>query len=208
MLNAPVGVQRVIGRLRRPSSEGPTPRDPPDPQPSPWLRQVRTRLRAVAGIAHLPAGTRPAVGPPPAARPLRRSLIGRLGQDRVLAVVGRRHRPRRLRRERLRQRPSGPVGGPDGDGAGTRGVVGRRRHRRPTARHGRGRRPSTAPYPQRPGRSSPSSAAAEALRPGRDRRRGPVPRGRHAAQAGRGQHDRRGRQRTCCGPTRSRPATR
>lgn len=121
MLNAPVGVQRVIGRLRRPSSEGPTLATFPTPS-LPMAAQVRTRLREVAGIAHLlPARTGRRIAP--AARPLRRSLIGRIGQDRVLAVsvagivliasVA-----------SVSASGSGPVGGPDGDGAAPRVVVG------------------------------------------------------------------------------------
>ena len=88
MLNASVGVQRVIGRLRRPSSEGPTPDATlHDPPASPWLSQVRSRLHAVAGIAHLAAGSDRRRTRPMAARPVRRSLIGRIGQDRVVAVA-------------------------------------------------------------------------------------------------------------------------
>ena len=84
--------------------------------------QVRARLREVAGIAHLlpvRAGRRPA----PAARPLHRSLIGRIGQDRVLAVsvagivliasVA-----------SVSASGPGPVGGPGGDGTAPRLVVG------------------------------------------------------------------------------------
>ena len=130
MLNAPVGVQRVMGRLRRPSSEDPTPAATLQIRSLVMARWIEMRLRDVAGIAYL-IPTRTGRRALPAARPLRRSLLDRIGHDRVLAVsvalivlaasvasvstggaapVG--------------AAPVGPVGGPEGDGAAPRLAVG------------------------------------------------------------------------------------
>ena len=121
MLNAPVGVQRVIGRLRRPSSEAPTPATT-STRSLPMAAAIRGRLRDVAGAAHLlpAAGRRRAI---PAARPVGRSLMGRIGQERILAVsvagivliasVA-----------SVSANSSGPTGGPSGDGTAPRLAVG------------------------------------------------------------------------------------
>jgi len=130
LLNAPVGVQRVMGRLRRPSSEDPTPAATHQIRRLAMAQRIGMRLRDVAGIAHLiPASTGRRANP--AARPRKQSLLGRIGHDRVLAVsvalivlaasvasvsasgaapVG--------------AAPVGPVGGPQGDGAAPRLAVG------------------------------------------------------------------------------------
>ena len=85
MLNAPVGVQRVIGRLRRSSSEGSTPAIT-QTRSRDVAAQVRGHLREAAGYAHfMPTRSRRRSGP--AARPLRVSLVGRIGHDRLLAVL-------------------------------------------------------------------------------------------------------------------------
>lgn len=120
MLNAPAGVQRVMGRLRRPDSEAPTPAT--SPIRSLTMAASIGRLREVAGFAHLlPARNRRRVLP--AARPIRRSLIGRIGQDRVLAaavagivlaasVVS------------VSANSSAPTGGTDGEGTAPRLAIG------------------------------------------------------------------------------------
>jgi murein DD-endopeptidase MepM/ murein hydrolase activator NlpD len=119
LLNAPVDVQRVIGRLRRPSSEGPT---LTATLPTPGLAtaaELRGRLRDVARLAHLMPARRFA----PAARPLRGSLAGRIGHDRVIAaaVAG-----IVLAASVVSVSASGgaPVGGPTGDGTGPRLAIG------------------------------------------------------------------------------------
>ena len=120
MLNAPVGVQRVIGRLRRPSSEAPTPAT--DQIRSLTMAASIQRLREVAGVAHLlPSRTRSRSLP--AARPVRRSLIGRIGQDRALAaaVAG---IVLLASVASVSASDPGPTGGPDGDGTAPRLVVG------------------------------------------------------------------------------------
>ncbi len=120
MLNAPVGVQRVIGRLRRPSSEAPTPAI--NPIRSLTMAASIQRLREVAGLAHLlPSRTRSRSLP--AARPVRRSLIGRIGQDRALAaaVAG---IVLLASVASVSASSPGPTGGPDGDGTAPRLVVG------------------------------------------------------------------------------------
>jgi murein DD-endopeptidase MepM/ murein hydrolase activator NlpD len=124
LLNASVGVQRVLGRLRRPPS-----------RPASPVRGLRSRSHAVAtridrGLhasmvrVHLVPGRMQPV-PVEGAKPRRRrSLAGRIGHDRVLAVAvagilvgasvisvsagGR----------------SGPTGGPTGDGPAPRIAVG------------------------------------------------------------------------------------
>jgi murein DD-endopeptidase MepM/ murein hydrolase activator NlpD len=130
LLNAPVGVQRVIGRLRRPSSEDPTPAATLQIRSLVMARQIEMRLRDVAGIAHLiPARTGRRASP--AARPLRRSLLERIGHDRVIAVSvaaivlvasvasvsasGPASGP---------TSGAGPVGGPESDGAAPRVAIG------------------------------------------------------------------------------------
>ena len=121
MLNAPVGVQRVIGRLRRPSSEAPTPANIQIPS-LPMAAQIRDRLREAAGIAHLlPARNRRRSLP--AARPLRRSLFGRIGQERILAasVAG---IVLIASVASVSANSSGPVGGPEGGGNAPRLAVG------------------------------------------------------------------------------------
>ena len=123
MLNAPVGVQRVMGRLRRPSSEGPTPEATLQTRSHAMAVELRSRLHAVAGIAHL-TPVRHRRRAPMAARPVRRSLIGRLGPDRVVAVAV---AGIVLAASVASVSASGtppPVGGPTGDGAAPRVAVG------------------------------------------------------------------------------------
>ena len=122
MLNAPAGVQRVMGRLRRPISEASTPHATFQDRSHAMAVELRSRLHVVAGLAHLtPTRHRRARM---AARPMRRSLIGRLGQDRAVAaaVAG-----IVLVASVASVSASGsqpPVGGPTGDGAAPRVAVG------------------------------------------------------------------------------------
>ena len=123
MLNAPVGVQRVMGRLRRPSSEALDTRRDFQIRSHAMAVELRSRLHVVAGLAHL-TPVRHRRRAPMAARPIRRSLIGRIGQDRVVAaaVAG-----IVLVASVASVSASGtppPVGGPTGDGAAPRVAVG------------------------------------------------------------------------------------
>jgi murein DD-endopeptidase MepM/ murein hydrolase activator NlpD len=127
LLNASVGVQRVMGRLRRPRTI-----EPIQPAPSPQIR-VRSRSAArqmregMGGAAQ--ATFRPTTHPRRAARPTIpavpfRSLVGRLGHERTVAVavagivlgasflsVG------------TARSGGGDTGGPEGDGPSTRLAV-------------------------------------------------------------------------------------
>ena len=103
MLNASVGFQRVIGRLRRPSILEPDPAlTAPDPERA-AARQVRSSISAVAAAARQLTVSHPAsptLATPRyrarsrslghAARRERAGLLTRLGPDRVvgLAVAG------------------------------------------------------------------------------------------------------------------------
>jgi murein DD-endopeptidase MepM/ murein hydrolase activator NlpD len=137
LLNASVGVQRVIGRLRRPQS----PRA---------LSASSLRHRSLAVVRHVDDGvhsalaatrlvpahrSRPAKSATaaPAERPARRSLVGRIGHDRVLAgavaaivvaasVIS--VSAGRLAAPAAPAVANGPVGGPTGDGPEPRIVVG------------------------------------------------------------------------------------
>ena len=189
MLNAPVGVQRVIGRLRRPSSE---PRHPRRPAPQPAMaaadpgraaRSRRSRTPDARSLGRRAAARRPA-GP---AEPRRPARLGAGPSVSVAAIVlgG-------LRRQRLRRPPRGPIGGPAGDGPSPpRRRGGWRAARRTTPGSDRrlGVSRVTAALSRRTGRRGrPRRAADEAVAAG------PVPRRRHAPQARRRRHDRRGRQ--------------
>jgi murein DD-endopeptidase MepM/ murein hydrolase activator NlpD len=123
LLNAPVGVQRVIGRLRRPSSEGSTPDATLQTRSHAMAVELRSRLHVVAGLAHLtPVHHRRRA--PMAARPVRRSLIGRMGPDRVVAAaVASIVLVATVASVSASASPA-PVGGPTGDGPGPRIAVG------------------------------------------------------------------------------------
>jgi murein DD-endopeptidase MepM/ murein hydrolase activator NlpD len=123
LLNAPAGVQRVMGRLRRPISEASTPHATLQIRSHAMAVELRSRLHVVAGVAHLTPVRHRRRGPM-AARPIRRSLLGRIGQDRAVAaaVAG-----IVLVASVASVSASGsqpPVGGPTGDGAAPRVAVG------------------------------------------------------------------------------------
>ena len=99
MLNASVGMQRVLGRLHRPPSQGSATESALPSRSHAAGRRLRHGIGTIAAASHLlPAGRRAvdvqrAVDVPPkaiAARTRKRSLVGRVGHDRVvaLAVVG------------------------------------------------------------------------------------------------------------------------
>ena len=87
MLNASVGIQRVIGRLRR----------PPDPRPSRAMilrtrsrgavHQVRHGLHSVVAASHLVPAREPRTAAEHGVAAQRGSLIGRLGPDRAVAIA-------------------------------------------------------------------------------------------------------------------------
>ncbi len=87
MLNASVGVQRVIGRLRRPRSLGPDPASTLQTRSASAARQVRGGVRSLAVAAHL-APTHDRRRHRAQAAPLgSRGLVARLGHDRIVAVA-------------------------------------------------------------------------------------------------------------------------
>ena len=87
MLNASVGVQRVIGRLRRPRSLGPDPASTLQTKSASAARQVRGGMRSLAVAAHL-APTHDRRRHLAQAAPLgSRGLVARLGHDRIVAVA-------------------------------------------------------------------------------------------------------------------------
>jgi murein DD-endopeptidase MepM/ murein hydrolase activator NlpD len=87
LLNASVGVQRVIGRLRRPRSLGPDPASTLQTRSASAARQVRGGVRVLAVAAHL-APTHDRRRHLAQAAPLgSRGLVARLGHDRIVAVA-------------------------------------------------------------------------------------------------------------------------
>jgi murein DD-endopeptidase MepM/ murein hydrolase activator NlpD len=125
LLNASVGVQRVIGRLRRPRSLGTDPATTLHTQSLAAARRVHGGVRSVAAVAHLAPthGRRRTIRQ--AARLDRTGLIGRLGPDKVVAlavagiVLG-----ASVVSVSAAPGSSGPVGGPSGDGDSARIAVG------------------------------------------------------------------------------------
>ena len=124
MLNASVGVQRVIGRLRRTPSPGPTPAEKLGTKSLAAARHVRAGVGTVAESAQLlPRGrTRRHIAIPSLPT---RVVIRRVGHDRVVAlavagiVVG---------ASALSILPAGgstgDTGGPTGDGPAPRLAIG------------------------------------------------------------------------------------
>ena len=211
LLNASVGVQRVLGRLRRPrATAASSDHDPPGPESRPRPRAGPPRRAVVGG--GIQARTSPR-GSPVDGRAVRAAgsiaarLLGRLGPDRAssrIAVAGillgasvverlgravrpatggPRGRPAHRRGSRSAAAPAG-LGGTDRRTGTRRRVGGHGRDIDQVARTA-DRSSSTRPPARR--RRAASDAAPVAGRRGR----GPVPRGRHAAQAGRRRHDRR-----------------
>ena len=127
MLNASVGVQRVIGRLRRPRSLGPDPSTSLQDHSLAAARRVQGGVRTVAVAAQLaPAhGRRRTIQQ--AARLDRTGIMGRLGHDKVVAlavagiILG---ASVASVSAAAPSGPGGPVGGTTGDGAAARLAVG------------------------------------------------------------------------------------
>ena len=217
MLNATVGVQRVIGRLRRPRAIEPirAPADQPSPGPSRSAARQRARGHAATRPHRRSSCPRPASVAPPDGRPCPpcplRQLVLHLGHERSVAIavagivlgasvlsVGQRPLRRRYRRPG-RRRPGRPASRSAAASATTAAVASRRptppiRSRRPSPASARGpQRQRPSPH-RRHRRQRPGGRRGIAEREAQDRRRGPVPRRRHAAQAGRRRHRRRRRQ--------------
>ena len=237
MLNASVGVQRVLGRLRRPPSQRGLERIGASRSRSLAVgRQVQARDPArVTSCASRPAApsrtSLAASSTRPVGRSVRRtrSLVGRVGHDRVvaLAVVGILVGATLVSLSVGRPRP--PTTG-NTNGAGTATADRRRRRRqadrRQTGQPGSDRRASVATARRvriagsdrcNPDDDSASAwrrrdrrcrAARDRPRPTHGRRRGAVHRGRHAGQADRRRHDRPRRQRPGQDLHRQRPARR
>ena len=96
MLNASVGVQRVLGRVRRSPSQRPATAPDVQPRTLAAARRVRHGLHSIVAASRLvPAReSRPVVKAPVADTPAtyvrvarRRSLLGRLGPDRAVAIA-------------------------------------------------------------------------------------------------------------------------
>jgi murein DD-endopeptidase MepM/ murein hydrolase activator NlpD len=139
LLNASVGFQRVIGRLRRPPILESDPAMLLQTRSLAVARQVRSSIRSAAAAAR--ATTRPHAQTPAvrlatpryrartiqhAARRQRVGLLTRLGPDRVvgLAVAGIVLGASVISVSAGSPTPRGPVGGTDGNGAGPRIAVG------------------------------------------------------------------------------------
>ena len=86
MLNASVGVQRVLGRVRRPPSHRPSSTVDVQRPSLALTRRLRHGVRALAVASHLrPA--EPWTAADDAGQPRRRSVIRRVGPDRVVALA-------------------------------------------------------------------------------------------------------------------------
>ncbi len=86
MLNASVGVQRVLGRVRRPQSHRPSSTVDIQRPGHAFTRRLRHGVRALAVASHLrPAD--PWTAEVDDVQPRRRSLIRRVGPDRVVALA-------------------------------------------------------------------------------------------------------------------------
>ena len=87
MLNASVGVQRVLGRLRRPPSHRPSNATNVRPMTDAVARQVRRGLHSVVVASRLVPGHERPVRADRAIAVGRPSFIGRLGHDRAVAIA-------------------------------------------------------------------------------------------------------------------------
>ncbi len=122
MLNASVGVQRVIGRLRRPGSLGPDTATTLQTRSVSAARQVRGGLRSIAVASHLaPAHDRRRYLNQAAPRGSR-GLSARLGHDRIVAVAVATIVLGASVASVSAGGPvnGGPIGGPTGDGSAAR----------------------------------------------------------------------------------------
>ena len=201
MLNASVGVQRVIGRLRRPRSLGPDTASTLQTRSVSAARQVRGGLRSIAVASHLaPAHDRRRHLNQAAPRGSR-GLIARLGHDRIVAVAVATIVLGASVASVSAGGPAngGPIGGPTGDGSAARipaaavgglardGAIDGDDYQSVSAGDGGSAGVDGRPDRRRLRQRGPRRQHA--------RRPGPVPRGRHAAQADRRRHGHRGRQR-------------
>ncbi|OGO54783.1 MAG: hypothetical protein A2Z32_07470 [Chloroflexi bacterium RBG_16_69_14] len=124
MLNASVGFQRVLGRLRRPPNHRPTSVRTVQVRSLAVAHQVRRGLHSVVAASRLfPARERP-MAVHRAAGSGRRSLIGRLGPDRAVAVAVAGILLGASVISVSAGRPAPATGGPTGDGPGPRIAVG------------------------------------------------------------------------------------
>jgi murein DD-endopeptidase MepM/ murein hydrolase activator NlpD len=122
LLNASVGVQRVIGRLRRPRSLGPDTASTLQDRSVSAARQVRGGLRSIAVASHLtPAHDRRRHLNQAAPRGSH-GLFARLGHDRIVAVAVASIVLGASVASVSAGGPAngGPIGGPTGDGNGAR----------------------------------------------------------------------------------------
>ena len=138
MLNASVGFQRVLGRLRRPPDHRPSSETTIQLRSHAAAHQMRLGLHSIVAASRLVptrhrrrAATRGAAARNLAMRNVateRRSLIGRLGHDRAIAVVvaGILLGASVVNVSAGRPAPAsgGPTGGPIGDGPGPRIAIG------------------------------------------------------------------------------------
>ena len=232
MLNASVGFQRVLGRVRRPHGP-PRPTRPARPGASAIAPRVRHGVHSVVAASRLaPIRDHPCVGARPVETPVghERASCGRSLPDLPARARPRGRRRgrgdprRRIGRQRLGRASGGATGGTNGDGPAPRIAVGggtadtvrptRRRTETGDALGILG--PSDRQRRVRPAGQSTSRVPFAAIdfgdpeigRTEPTRCRGSVHRRRHADQADRGRHDRPRRQRPGRRPTRSRRATR
>jgi murein DD-endopeptidase MepM/ murein hydrolase activator NlpD len=88
LLNAPVGVQRVKGRLRRAPTHRPSPQLGPDGLDGSVVTRTSGGIRSLAVAAGLlPDHARRRLTVPSTARPIGRGLVERVGPDRLVAVA-------------------------------------------------------------------------------------------------------------------------
>ena len=124
MLNASVGVQRVLGRLRRPQNPRPSSATNLQTRSLAAAYQAKRGLHSLVAASHLvPARDRRA-GAERAAGAHRRSFIGRLGPDRAVAVAVAGILLGASVVSVSAGRPAAPTGGPTGDGPAPRIALG------------------------------------------------------------------------------------
>ena len=123
MLNASVGIQRVLGRLRRPSSPHPSSLTTFRIRSVAAADQMRRAVDSVVAASHLTSSRHRRMLAVPAGGLARRSVIARIGPDRTVAVavaailLG-------ASALSVSVGPAGATGGPSGDAPAPRIVVG------------------------------------------------------------------------------------
>ncbi len=123
MLNASVGIQRVLGRLRRPSSPHPSSLTTFRIRSVAAADQMRRGVDSVVAASHLTSSRHRRMLAVPAGGLARRSVIARIGPDRTVAVavaailLG-------ASALSVSVGPAGATGGPSGDAPAPRIVVG------------------------------------------------------------------------------------